>query len=473
MKVAALCIRLLVTVLISLWTHYQKVEAALRIKPNRLQFFEYGNVSLNCEEVESSTEWKVSHKFNKELPKCFTNEVKSAGSSCTIFKGIYPSDSGEYWCEAGGGRRSNSINIIVTAGSVILESPAHPVMEGEDVTLRCRNKTTSSNLPADFYKYGSHIKTEPTGEMIIHSVSKYDEGLYKCNISDAGESAESWLAVTVKALPGAGASAENSLAVTELHSCHIYAVLRTVFTVVMVAVLLLLVGLLHCGRLGGTNNNLCPLTVVTVLISLWTHYQKVEAALRIKPNRLQFFEYDNVLLNCEEESSTEWKVSRKFNKELPKCFTDEVKSGGSSCFIKGIYSSESGEYWCEAGGGRRSNSINIIVTAGSVILESPAHPVMEGEDVTLRCRNKTTSSNLPADFYKYGSHIKTEPTGEMIIHSVSKYDEGLYKCDISGAGESAESWLAVTVSAFSGANPADADIPAYASVVRNRKKKGH
>ena len=44
------------------------------------------------------------------------------------------------------------------------------------------------------------------------------------------------------------------------HSCHIYLVLRTVLTVVMVALLLLLVGLLHCGKLGGTKNNSCPLT---------------------------------------------------------------------------------------------------------------------------------------------------------------------------------------------------------------------
>ncbi len=70
-----------------------------------------------------------------------------------------------------------------------------PVMEGNKVTLSCRNKTTSPHLPADFYKDGLLMGSSSTGEMTIHSVSKSDEGLYKCNISDVGESPESWLAV--------------------------------------------------------------------------------------------------------------------------------------------------------------------------------------------------------------------------------------------------------------------------------------
>ncbi|XP_051251154.1 high affinity immunoglobulin epsilon receptor subunit alpha-like [Dicentrarchus labrax] len=148
-------------------------------------------------------------------------------------------------------------------------------MEGEAVTLRCRNKE-KSNLEAGFYKDGVFIRNSSSGEMSIDSVSRSDEGLYRCKFFGVGESAESWLAVR----------------------------------------------------------------------------------------------------------------------------------------------------------------------AAPVILESPALPVIEGEPVTLRCRKK--SSNLKADFYKDGFFIRSSSTGEMIIHNVSKSDEGLYKCKISGAGESAESWLAVT-----------------------------
>lgn len=78
---------------------------------------------------------------------------------------------------------------------MILDSPLLPVLEGDNVTLSCRKKTTSSNCEADFYRDGHFLGTSSTGQMTIHNVSKSDEGLYKCNISDVGESPESWLTV--------------------------------------------------------------------------------------------------------------------------------------------------------------------------------------------------------------------------------------------------------------------------------------
>uniref|UniRef100_A0AAX7TT42 Ig-like domain-containing protein n=1 Tax=Astatotilapia calliptera TaxID=8154 RepID=A0AAX7TT42_ASTCA len=88
--------------------------------------------------------------------------------------------------------------------------------------------------------------------------------------------------------------------------------------------------------------------------------------------------------------------------------------------------------------------VHLTVTGGSVILQSPVLPVMEGDDVTLLCKTKTTPSNLPAAFYKDGSLIRKQPTDHMTIQHVSRSDEGLYKCDISGHGESPSSWITVT-----------------------------
>ena len=78
----------------------------------------------------------------------------------------------------------------------------------------------------------------------------------------------------------------------------------------------------------------------------------------------------------------------------------------------------------------------------AVILESPVLPVMEGDTVTLHCMNKMTTS-VTADFYKDGLFIGNSLNGNLTIHRVSKSDEGHYKCNIFGAGESPESWLAV------------------------------
>lgn len=79
-----------------------------------------------------------------------------------------------------------------------------------------------------------------------------------------------------------------------------------------------------------------------------------------------------------------------------------------------------------------------------MILESPVHPLQEGDAATLCCMVKQTSFiNLPAEFYKDGLLIRNSSTGIMTILKVSKSDEGFYKCTISGSGESPDSWLSV------------------------------
>ncbi|KAL4007908.1 hypothetical protein ACER0C_001760 [Sarotherodon galilaeus] len=189
MEVRAMCIKLLIL----LCTHYQEVDAvSLHIAPNRLQFFEYESVTFYC---EGAVYWEVVHNSKGKINSCSHTNQGKAGSLC-IIKNVYPDDSGERWCETKGANRSNSINITVTAGSVILESSAVPVMEGETVTLHCRNKTASSNFTSNFYKDGAHVHSSSTEDMTIHRVSKTDEGLYKCAISGGGQSPESWLSVT-------------------------------------------------------------------------------------------------------------------------------------------------------------------------------------------------------------------------------------------------------------------------------------
>ncbi|XP_005754382.1 L-amino-acid oxidase-like [Pundamilia nyererei] len=141
--------------------------------------------------------------------------------------------------------------------------------------------------------------------------------------------------------------------------------------------------------------------------------------------------------------------------EVKQCNKTSKKTTGSECMINPLYASDSGEYWCGTAGGKRSNNINITVTAGSVILEIAAVPVMEGDAVTLRCRNKILSSSIAADFYKYGRHIGSSARGNLTINRVSKSDEGLYKCKISGGGESPESWLSVSAPCLTGPNDED------------------
>ncbi|XP_067381012.1 low affinity immunoglobulin gamma Fc region receptor II-b-like [Channa argus] len=211
------------------------------IIPSRLQVFDDGFISLNCTGPNTTSGWSVFRRLKGEVSMCVSNWETT--SVCAI-KPVYPLDSGEYWCETEDRQRSNIVKITVTDGSVILVSPVLPVVEGDSATLSCRSKKTSSAHVADFYKDGLLISNGSFGEMTISRVSKSNERFYKCSISDFGESPESWLAAR---------AVHRKTDVPSDHSCHIYSILRMVFTIVIVGLLLLLVGLFHCGKLRVTE----------------------------------------------------------------------------------------------------------------------------------------------------------------------------------------------------------------------------
>ncbi|KAK2863473.1 hypothetical protein Q5P01_003006 [Channa striata] len=172
-------------------------QARLTVSPSFSQLFEFDSVSLSCEEDDRSAGWTVRRNTSTDIRKqCGDGWGKLNNSSCNI-NNIVPLETGVYWCESSKRSTSISINITVTGGAVILQSPVLPVMEGHDVSLQCKTED-SSELPADFYKDGSLIGTEPTGHMTIHHVTKSDEGVYKCNISSRGESPPGWIYVTGK-----------------------------------------------------------------------------------------------------------------------------------------------------------------------------------------------------------------------------------------------------------------------------------
>ncbi|XP_076734108.1 Fc receptor-like protein 4 [Maylandia zebra] len=189
-ETSVLCLLFLIS-LLSCTTN----RARLTVSPSSSQFFKRDFVSLSCEEDDSSAGWTLRRNTSKrQRTQCGDGWGEPAGSSCNIT--VYQSYSGVYWCESREGPISNMVNLTVTGGSVILQSPVLPVMEGDDVTLLCKTKTTPSNLPAAFYKDGSLIRKQPTGHMTIQHVSRSDEGLYKCDISGHGESPSSWITVT-------------------------------------------------------------------------------------------------------------------------------------------------------------------------------------------------------------------------------------------------------------------------------------
>ncbi|XP_034532684.1 uncharacterized protein LOC117807479 isoform X2 [Notolabrus celidotus] len=169
--------------------------SSLTVSPNRSQFFKYESLSLSCEENRNSSGWRVRAKTVRGVSECGLDWGSIQASSCIITE-AYQWNSGVYWCESPSGETSSAVNITVTDNNVILESPLHPVMEGESVTLRCTTQSNSSSLQASsFMKDRSRFHEAITGQITIPAASKSDEGLYMCVITDVGASTESWLSV--------------------------------------------------------------------------------------------------------------------------------------------------------------------------------------------------------------------------------------------------------------------------------------
>uniref|UniRef100_A0A3B4BKX9 Ig-like domain-containing protein n=1 Tax=Pygocentrus nattereri TaxID=42514 RepID=A0A3B4BKX9_PYGNA len=176
----------------TLWITGSSPPASLIISPSRTQHFSAGSLSLSCEGQSDSTGWRVRrYTHSGEVSDCSS----VTGSTCSIIS-LHTSLTGVYWCQSESGGGSDPLNITVHNGDVILDIPVHAVTEGDSLTLRCLFRSTKpSNLTADFYKDGSLLQTQTTGEMIIRTVSKSDEGLYHCKHPERGESPQSWLSV--------------------------------------------------------------------------------------------------------------------------------------------------------------------------------------------------------------------------------------------------------------------------------------
>ncbi|XP_014832699.1 PREDICTED: Fc receptor-like protein 5 [Poecilia mexicana] len=173
-----------------------------------------------------------------------------------------------------------------------------------------------------------------------------------------------------------------------------------------------------------------------------------QAALTVSPSRSQFFRGESVTLICEGENSSDGGTVRRNTTRgtRKRCGDGWWRKDGSTCKTSSIREHDSGLYWCESMSGSSSSSsssIHLNITGGSVILQSPVLPVKEGDDVTLSCRAKSPALNLRAAFYKDGSFIGDGPSGHMTLLHVSSSDEGLYKCSISGQGESPSSRISV------------------------------
>ncbi|XDV19189.1 hypothetical protein PO909_024721, partial [Leuciscus waleckii] len=431
-------------------------------------------VTLTCRMDPSTGNWDsywYKHTLNPETEKKKTNSYTLKIDSV--------SDGGQYWCRAGRGKPvyytqySDAlwVNVTVFPKAVVTVRPDERVFRGETVTLRCDIKwggdtewTYRWEIEGTNNQYKNTVSRTSTQELNISGVDLSHSGKYTCTGQIHTQSSQRSDAVTLTVSAEAQASVrvspqpwltegESVTLICEVSGSskgwtfswfrdhdHLSDSSRGAggsYTLSPAA--LQHTGVYTCraerGRPAYYTHNSSSQT-------LWITGVSASVSLVINPSRSQHFSSDSLSLSCEDKSnSAGWTVRRYTDKDTQTC----AKQTGSGCVMDSLSTSDTGVYWCESESGEKRHPRNITVHDGEVILESSVDPVIEGETLTLHCLHRSTNSPiLSADFYKDGSLIQNQTTGEMNITTVSKSHEGFYYCKTE-RGQSLHSWISVRV----------------------------
>ncbi|KAM9401140.1 sialoadhesin-like isoform 9-T11 [Salvelinus alpinus] len=375
----------------------ERPVAVLTLQPNWTQIFIRETVTMRCDiQGGGDSDWNYRWYMNSQLVIPFNTKPEYRISP------VYRSNSGSYTCV---GVKGNKFSKTSEAVNLSVSDQPQPVLSispqwlnpGASVSLSCEVHRTSTDWRFSWYRTVPYRAGLP---------SLSDKSYSLQPLSDNGTSEDSYTLIPAGPTPTGG------------YVCR-------------------------AGRGDPVYD-----TLYSEPQFLWSGDLQPSVSLTVNPNRTQHFRSKSLSLICElKGNSTGWRLKRYTETAWPsECPSTWRSITESTCTITPLDTWYSGVFWCESGSGEYSNAVNITVNDGDVILESPVHPVTEGDSVTLTCtfRYQETNLNPKTDFYKDGELIKNETTGEMTIPAVSKSDEGFYKCK-SGQGESPESWVTVRV----------------------------
>ncbi|CAL1591051.1 unnamed protein product [Knipowitschia caucasica] len=173
--------------------------------------------------------------------------------------------------------------------------------------------------------------------------------------------------------------------------------------------------------------------LILLAVSVNCRIVQARASVKVSPDSTQFWEYDEqVSVSCEDFGPKNWTLWR-FTKRggLSECGSGWGSQGtGSACDLKTLKPSDSGLYWCESPYHGSSDTINITVTGGPVILQTPVK-IEEGLEVALSCRFKSGFQNNSVDFYRNQALLKSSLEALTRIQ-FSRDQQGAYSCQSNG-----------------------------------------
>ncbi|XP_051981524.1 B-cell receptor CD22-like isoform X2 [Xyrauchen texanus] len=444
------------------FTVIERPKPEVRVNPDH-HVFRGETVTLTCDiQTQTHTEWRYSWIKDDSVNPVSTERVYRITSD--------KSHSGKYSCRGekiSDSQRSDISDAVTLTVSdkptpAVIVSPQSSVFTGDTVTLSC-TFTHSTGWTIHWNKDSNSESSDAAGTKTIRSVKVSDGGQYRCRAQRGKYYTKfsNTVQLTVKARPKPEVRVNPDHHVfrgetvtltcdiqTQTHTEWRYSWIKddSVNPVSTERVYRITSDKSHSGKYScrGEKISDSQRSDISDAVTLTVSVVSPSVSLIISPSRSQHFSSHSLSLNCEDHNnSTGWTVRRNTDSERMK----DCSSTGSTCEISSLKTSDTGVYWCESQSGEHSPHINITVHDGDVILESSVHPVIEGDTLTLHCLHRSTNSSiLTADFYKDGSLLQNQTTGEMSIPTVSKSHEGFYSCKHGERGQSPESWISVTVS---------------------------
>ncbi|XP_063295901.1 Fc receptor-like protein 3 isoform X2 [Pelobates fuscus] len=148
----------------------------------------------------------------------------------------------------------------------------------------------------------------------------------------------------------------------------------------------------------------------------------VKPVVSFSPNVGKIFIKESITLYCKVDST--YRQSQRYSWYKDNKF---IKNSQSFITTNSARSEHSGDYSCKFADSDMSDSLRLVVSDGYVILQSPATPVYEGDNLTLRCRHRKGTPETTT-FYK-GGNILSLQTDYLNLESVDKTATGTYSCE--------------------------------------------
>ncbi|XP_059574094.1 uncharacterized protein LOC102569420 [Alligator mississippiensis] len=149
-------------------------KAVLTLDPPWSTVFKGESVTLSCSGSRSAGSTRTSWYLEG-------HSLKSTETNIFPIKAAELTDKGRYQCKTSNSTHSDTIQLTVSAGWLILQAPYYALFEGDRLVLRCCGWKDGEVYGMRYYRYGTAIiPRQVQANYTIEQAKTTDSGKYRC-----------------------------------------------------------------------------------------------------------------------------------------------------------------------------------------------------------------------------------------------------------------------------------------------------